>query len=197
MHDSGAPLISQGKISAGIGAQLYQIAKMIEGNATVQGNRQIFFAEHSGFDTHCNQIGTSVTSGTHADLLGQLAKAMAAFNEAMKAIGMSQQVTLFTQSDFGRTVAVNNSRGTDHAWGNHHLVMGGAVRGGTTYGRYPDLALTGADDVGDGHGRWIPTLGVDQYAATLLSWFGATDWHMGGILPNLKNFSQRSIGFLG
>lgn len=196
-----APLIADGKVSTGIGQQLYQVAKLIHGNATVQGTRQIFFAQLGGFDTHGNQIGSDVLQGQHASLLKMLGDAMACFHNAMKAIGKAEQVTLFTQSDFGRTFKPNNSNGTDHAWGNHHLVLGGAVNGGTTYGSYPALALGGPDDVGvhswELHGRWIPKVSVDQYAATLLRWFGASDAQLDSVLPNLTNFgSQRVLGFL-
>ena len=201
LNQAFAPLISNGQLTTGLAAQLYQIAKMIEGRATVQGDRQIFYASLGGFDTHSNQVGSSATNGSHAALLGQLAAAMAAFYQAMKNIGMSDEVTLFTQSDFGRNFKPNSTRGTDHAWGNNHLVMGGAVRGGTTYGRYPELVLGGADDIGEAEwerqGRWIPTLGVDQYASTLLQWFGAAEPHLSTILPNLYHFSQKSIGFMG
>jgi uncharacterized protein (DUF1501 family) len=195
-----APLISNGSITSGLGQQLYQVAKLIEGRTTVKGERQIFFASLGGFDTHGNQIGSSSTVGEHARLLGILAQAMACFNQAMLNLGLGQNVTLFTQSDFGRTFKPNNSAGTDHAWGNHHLVMGGAVAGGTTYGSYPELVLGGPDDVGvqswELHGRWIPKVGVDQYASTLLRWFGATDTQLDTILPNLRNFSQRQLGFV-
>jgi len=136
-----------------------------------------------------------------AALLRQVGDSLACFHNAMKALGLADAVTAFTQSDFGRTFTPNNSSGTDHAWGNHHLVIGGAVRGGTTYGSYPTLTLGGPDDVGvdswELQGRWIPTLSVDQYAATLLAWFGATPAQLDAVLPNLKNFgSARSIGFL-
>lgn len=196
-----APLISNGTVANGLPRQLYQIAKLIAGNATVQGNRQIFFAQLGGFDTHGNQIGGTVLTGNHATLLKQVGDSLACFHNAMKALALADAVTAFTQSDFGRTFTPNNSSGTDHAWGNHHLVVGGAVRGGTTYGSYPTLALGGPDDVGvdswELQGRWIPTLSVDQYAATLLGWFGASPAQLDAVLPNLKNFgSARSIGFL-
>ncbi|MCW5667736.1 MAG: DUF1501 domain-containing protein [Piscinibacter sp.] len=196
-----AALISNGNVVPGLARQLYQVAKLIHGNATVQGNRQIFFAQLGGFDTHGNQIGASVLEGTHAALLKSVGDSLAAFHNAMKALGLSDAVTLFTQSDFGRTFAPNNSNGTDHAWGNHHLVLGGAVRGGQTYGTYPALALGGPDDVGveswERQGRWIPTTAVDQYAATLLAWFGASDAQLDSVLPNLRNFgSARTLGFV-
>lgn len=200
--DAGfAPLIEGGKVSSGLGRQLYQVAKLIEANAAVRGNRQIFFAQLGGFDTHGNQIaGGDAQAGHHAGLLKQLADALAAFNAAMNGLGMGAQVTTFTQSDFGRTFAPNNSAGTDHAWGNHHLVLGGAVRGGATYGRYPELALGGPDDVGEAswerQGRWIPSSSVDQYAATLLRWFGADEGQLDSVLPNLRNFGARSLGFV-
>ncbi|MFT3954614.1 MAG: DUF1501 domain-containing protein [Piscinibacter sp.] len=196
-----APLISGGDVADGLPRQLYQIAKLIAGNATVQGNRQIFFAQLGGFDTHGNQIGASVLNGTHATLLKEVGDALGCFYEAMKGLALSDAVTAFTQSDFGRTFTPNNSSGTDHAWGNHHLVVGGAVKGGLTYGTYPTLALGGPDDVGvdswELQGRWIPTSSVDQYAATLLSWFGATPTQLDAVLPNLANFgSARTLGFL-
>ncbi|AKJ31677.1 DUF1501 domain-containing protein [Caldimonas brevitalea] len=190
-----------GQATTMIAQQMFQIAKLINDRATVQGDRQIFFAQLGGFDTHGNQIDANSTVGQHATLLKMLGDAMGAFHQAMKNIGMTQQVTTFTQSDFGRTFKPNNSSGTDHAWGNHHLVMGGAVNGGTTYGTYPALVLGGPDDVGvnswEQQGRWIPTTSVDQYAATLLRWFGAEDGQLNSILPNLANFgSRRVLGFL-
>ena len=197
-----APIIVNGRISTGLGNQLYQLAKLIAGNATVQGNRQLFFASMGGFDTHEGQsITGSPTEGHHARLLQQLGDAMAAFYTALKNLGLSNAVTTFTQSDFGRTFAPNNTTGTDHAWGNQHLVMGGAVKGGTTYGTYPDLVLGGANDVGvdawELQGRWIPTTAVDQYAATMLGWFGASDTQLAAVLPNLRNFgAARKLGFL-
>jgi uncharacterized protein (DUF1501 family) len=197
-----AGLTTNGTVAPGLARQLYQAAKLIAGNATVQGNRQIFFAQQGGFDTHGNQIAASgATDGEHARLLKSLGDALAAFYTAMKNLGMGDVVTTFTQSDFGRTFKPNNSSGTDHAWGNQHLVMGGAVRGGTTYGRYPELALGGPDDVGvdawELQGRWIPTTSVDQYAATLLGWFGATESQLDAVLPNLVNFgTNRKLAFL-
>jgi uncharacterized protein (DUF1501 family) len=196
-----APITSNGRINTPLGRQLYQTAKLIDGRATVQGDRQIFFAQQGGFDTHGNQIAGSALDGQHMRLLQALGDAMACFHNAMKAIGMADAVTLFTQSDFGRTFKPNNSSGTDHAWGNHHLVLGGAVRGSRTYGSYPTLALGGPDDVGvdswELQGRWIPTTSVDQYAATLLAWFGADASALDAILPNLRNFgSARNLGFV-
>lgn len=195
-----APLTSGGKITTPLAQQLYQIAKLVSGNAIVQGDRQIFFASLGGFDTHNGQYYANATLGRHANLLKQLADATAAFHQAMKNIGMGPQVTLFTQSDFGRSFKPNSSSGTDHAWGNHQFVLGGAVRGLTTYGFFPTPELGGPDDVSVGTemlGRWLPTSSVDQYAATLLRWFGASEAQLDTILPHLANFgSQRSLGFL-
>lgn len=195
-----APLIANGNISTGIGKQLYQAAKLLDVRATLGGNRQIYFAQLGGFDTHGGQVGADALSGTHAALLKQLGDALAAFQAALTSLGLAESVTTFTQSDFGRTFKPNNSNGTDHAWGNHHLVLGGAVKGGL-YGSYPNLALGGPDDVGvdswEQQGRWIPSSSVDQYAATLLAWMGASAGQLDTILPNLGNFgSARSLGFL-
>lgn len=197
-----ASITTAGVVNTPLGKQLYQLAKLIAGNATVQGNRQLFFASMGGFDTHGNQVVTgSPLAGEHATLLKQLGDALGAFHAALKNLGLSNAVTTFTQSDFGRTFAPNNSGGTDHAWGNQHLVLGGAVKGGATYGTYPDLVLGGANDVGlnswELQGRWIPTTSVDQYAATMLSWFGASDTQLDTVLPNLKNFgAARKLAFL-
>ena len=195
-----APLIANGNVSTGLGRQLYQAAKLLDVRATLGGNRQIYFAQLGGFDTHGEQIGADALSGQHAALLKQLGDALACFQAALTALGLAESVTTFTQSDFGRTFKPNNSNGTDHAWGNHHIVLGGAVKGGL-YGTYPTLALGGPDDVGvdswELQGRWIPTTSVDQYAATLLRWFGASEGQLDTVLPNLKNFgSVRGVGFV-
>lgn len=197
-----APLTdAQGGITTRLGRQLYQVAKLIDGRATVQGSRHIFFAQMGGFDTHGSQISTDSLNGDHARLLKELADAMACFQGAMTALGLSEQVTLFTQSDFGRTFAPNSSTGTDHAWGNHHLVMGGSVQGHSTHGTYPTLVLGGPSDIGSDpwelQGRWIPSSSVDQYGATLLRWYGASENELDAIFPHLRNFgSARSLGFL-
>jgi uncharacterized protein (DUF1501 family) len=196
-----APITTNGRINTPLGRQLYQTAKLIDGRATVQGDRQIFFAQQGGFDTHGNQTNGNALEGEHVRLLKAFGDALGCFHNAMKGIGMADAVTLFTQSDFGRTFKPNSSNGTDHAWGNHHLVLGGAVRGGRTYGTYPELALGGPNDVGvdswELHGRWIPTTSVDQYAATLLAWFGADAGALDAVLPNLRNFgSARNVGFV-
>ena len=155
-----------------------------------------------GFDTHGGQAITgSPRLGDHAALLKELGDATAAFYAALKAVGLGDAVTTFTQSDFGRTFAPNNSNGTDHAWGSQHFVLGGAVKGGATYGTYPDLVLGGDNDVGQDswelQGRWIPTTSVDQYAATLLNWFGASSTQLDTVLPNLQNYgANRTLGFL-
>ena len=196
-----APVTSGGRITSPLAKQLYQVAKLIANRGTVQGDRQIFFVQLNGFDTHSGQAASDPTQGVHARLLKQVGDAMAAFDNAMQNLGMGAAVTQFTQSDFGRTFKPNGSGGTDHAWGNHQLVLGGAVKGGSSYGTYPLLELGGADDIGvdpwELHGRWIPTASVDQYAATLLRWFGAAEPQLDAILPNLVNFGgARSLGFV-
>lgn len=197
---------SGGYLNSNLARQLYQIAKLIEYRASLPtsvGNAagHIYFATLDGFDTHANQIGTDVYGGDHAALLRTLGNAMGAFYQATKTLGMAADVTTFTQSDFGRTFTPNASRGTDHGWGGHQLVMGGSVIGNATYGTYPTLVLGGPDDAGgpvwEQQGRWIPTASVEQYAATLLRWWGLDESQLTTLLPNLANFgSARSLGFL-
>ena len=175
-------------LSTSLAAQLMTVAKLIEARAATGLKRQIFFVSLNGFDTHSGQLGTQQT------LLGQLGAAMLAFYNATTAMGVVDKVTCFTASDFARTLKPNSS-GTDHAWGNHHLVLGGAVKGGDVYGRFPTLVLNGPDDA-DGAGRWVPTTAVDQYAATLASWLGVTATDMTTVLPNLARFASPHVGFL-
>jgi uncharacterized protein (DUF1501 family) len=170
----------------GLGAQLHQVARTIKAHAALDA-RQMFFVRLGGFDTHNAELATQAT------LLNVLSVNLAAFWQAMSEIGLQDSVTLFTISDFGRTLG-SNGDGSDHAWGNHHLVLGGAVKGGW-HGRMPELALGGADDVGQG--RIVPTTSTDQYGATLARWFGIDDAGLNAVFPNLKNFPTRTLPFLG
>src|SRR5574343_54270 len=192
-----APLLdAQGNFGTRLAGRLYQAAKLIA-DAAGAGGRQIYMLGQDGYDTHGQQVGTDPLTGNHAALLKELGDALGAFHGAMAALGLDGQVTTFTQSEFGRTFLPNNSAGTDHAWGGMHLVLGGAVQGhgvggsSGVFGRYPELALGGPDDIGENEwerqGRWIPTLGVDQYAGTLLRWFGATPSQVATVLPHLSN----------
>ena len=162
-----------------LGEQLRTIAETIAVRSRLGVGRQVFFAGSGGFDTHSDQVQTLPA------LLSQLDAAIAAFQAAMDYLGEAQDVTLFTASDFGRTFAVNGD-GTDHGWGAHHLVVGGAVRGGEIHGAPPEVGFGHAQDAGSG--RSIPTLSVDQYAAPLGRWFGLSDPEVNAALPNLSNF---------
>ena len=176
-------------LTSSIAQQLLQVAKLIEARAQTGARRQVFFVSLGGFDTHNNELATLTT------LLGQLSPALAAFHGATVQLGVANQVTTFTLSDFGRTFQPASGAGTDHAWGNHHLILGGAVRGGDLYGRYPLLALGGPDDA-EREGRWIPTTSVDQYGATLARWFGVGPTGLAAIFPNLARFASSDLGFL-
>lgn len=174
-----------------LGGQLAQVAKIIRSRSNLGVSRQIFFTSMGGFDTHSAQFYV------HGLLLQQLSDAIGAFYTALadSSIAAANQVTLFTESEFSRNLQPNTNLGTDHAWGGHHLVIGNAVRGGL-YGQFPTLALGGPSDA-QTHGGWIPTTSLDQYGATLASWFGVTNPLQ--VFPNLANFdaSTYNLGFLG
>jgi uncharacterized protein (DUF1501 family) len=169
--------------------QLQQIAQLIQVRSSFGVNRQIFFAGVGNFDTHANQFPQQSL------LLSQLSSALLAFYQATRELGVANQVTTFTMSDFSRALQPNSNSGCDHGWGGHHLVVGGAVQGGQLYGTYPTLALGGPDDSGQ-NGRWIPSTGSVQYAATLASWFGVSPSQLNTIFPNLSAFSSSNLGFV-
>jgi uncharacterized protein (DUF1501 family) len=172
----------------GLSQQLHQVARLIKAQSQIGDSRQMFFVEMGGFDTHADQLTTQ------APLLSYVSQYVNAFWNGMTELGMQNDVTLFTMSDFGRTLTSNGS-GADHGWGNHHLVIGGAVAGGKLYGTMPSLVVGGADDVGQG--RFVPSTSADQYAATLAKWFGVADSNLNSIFSNLPNFPKRDLGFLG
>lgn len=171
-----------------LGNQLLQVAKIIKLRASTGLQRQVFFCSLGGFDTHGAQ------SWQHWDLLRQVAEALAAFHAATQEMGVADRVTAFTLSDFGRTLQPSGG-GSDHGWGNHHLILGGAVQGGQVYGAFPDLALGGPDDSGT-RGAMIPTTSIDQYGATLASWFGVAPADLPTVFPNLPKFASSNLGFL-
>jgi uncharacterized protein (DUF1501 family) len=172
-----------------LGKQLKQIAEVVRVRQELGINRQIFFCSLGGFDTHIGQ------NGQHGQLLAQVSAAVKAFYDATVELGVDRQVTTFTHSEFGRSLQPTTSLGTDHAWGGHHFVIGGAVKGGQVYGTYPLLELGGPDDA-TGRGALIPTTSVDQYVATLATWLGVPQAQIGTMLPNLANFATKNLGFL-
>jgi uncharacterized protein (DUF1501 family) len=176
--------------ATGLGQQLAQVAQLIRARTQLGANRQIFFASLGGFDTHTDQLNSQTA------LYQQLSDAISAFSTAMadSSISAANDVTLFTESEFNRTFQPNTNGGTDHAWGGHHMVVGGAVKGGL-YGQFPTLALGGASDA-ESRGNWIPTTSLDQYGATLAQWFGVSN--LLGVFPNLTNFSanEYNLGFV-
>ncbi|HTP89089.1 MAG TPA: DUF1501 domain-containing protein [Bryobacteraceae bacterium] len=186
----GAPALATAFPTTSIGAQLQQIAQVIQVRNELGMRRQIFLCSLGGFDTHTAQLNSQDS------LFAQLDAAMGAFVSATQELGVEQSVTLFTESDFCRTLQPNTNGGTDHAWGSHHVVVGGAVKGGDVYGTFPQLALGGPDDAGSA-GRWIPTTALDQYGATLASWFGVATADLAYVFPNLANFPASNVGFLG
>ena len=180
--------------STTIGDQLKEIARVISLNAQLGVGRQVFFCSLGGFDTHGGQ------SYQQWDLLQQVSKALDAFYAATVQLGVANQVTAFTLSDFGRTLQPSGS-GSDHGWGSHHLILGGAVKGGNVYGKFPLMTNyanfnASNDDYADARGVMLPSLSLAQYGATLARWFGAADSDLNGLFATLPNFSTRDVGFM-
>lgn len=172
-----------------IANQLQAVAKMIEGRFTLGVSRQIFFVSLGGFDNHTDQINVQ------NNLLTQLGLALSSFYKATQQLGVANQVTSFTASDFARTLKPASGGGSDHAWGSHHFVMGGAVKSGV-YGVMPKLQLGGPDDVST-EGRWLPTTSVEQMGASLATWFGVSSADLGSVFPHLTNFKTINPGYFG
>ncbi|MEM7272262.1 MAG: DUF1501 domain-containing protein [Actinomycetota bacterium] len=166
--------------------QMEIVARLIAAGKNVLGlKRQVFFVGLGGFDNHSRLMAD------HLPLLQALDLGLAGFHEATTALGVADRVTTFTASDFGRSL-LSNGDGTDHGWGGHHLVIGGAVRGNRVVGAVPAIADDGPDDVGQG--RLLPTIAVDQYAATFGRWLGVAEGDLGAVAPNLGNFATRDLG---
>lgn len=186
---NSTPIATPFPVENSLAAQLKMVARMIASADTLGAKRQVFFVSLGGFDHHDSLVAE------HPALLKTVADAMAAFYQSTVELGVENQVTSFTASDFGRTLSANND-GSDHGWGNMHFVLGGAVKGQQYYGTAPVFANNGPDDVGQG--RLLPTTSVDQTAATLGKWLGISDSALLDLLPNLNNFdsSRRQLGFL-
>ncbi len=199
---NASPTLSTAFPNTTLGNQLLQVARVIKFNSaspTLGLNRQIFFTSLGGFDTHQNQLATQAT------LLTEAGNAIKAFYDATVELGIQNQVTTFTLSDFSRTFDPAGSGaivGSDHAWGSHHLVVGGAVSGGDFFGEpgpdgtvFPVLQLSGPSDT-DSRGRWIPTASVEQYAATLATWYGVSPADLHLVFPNIGRFARTDLGFM-
>jgi uncharacterized protein (DUF1501 family) len=167
--------------------QLRIIARLIGARNVLGTRRQVFFVSLGGFDNH------NLLMQDHPNLMQRLNDAMSAFYAATVELGVADKVTTFTASDFGRTLS-SNADGSDHGWGSHHFVMGGAVNGGRFYGTAPQVSIQSDDQVGQG--RLLPTTSVDEFAATMARWFGCATNELPGILPNVGNFSNTNLGFV-
>jgi uncharacterized protein (DUF1501 family) len=198
--------------SSSLMSQMKMVARLLDagkrnyiGNVSGTGfgmKRQIFFVQVGGYDTHTGQTANAgatttdnakVIIGQQANLLAELSQSLNALMKAMTDLGMVNEVTAFTVSDFARTFR-SNGLGSDHSWGGHQIVVGGAVKGGATYGKFPALVVNGPDDYGGG--SWVPTMAVDQYAAELASWFGVDSGNLSTIFPNLGRFGRMSVPFI-
>jgi uncharacterized protein (DUF1501 family) len=170
-----------------LGNQLKIVARLIGARSALGPRRQVFFVSLGGWDMHNNLIAD------HPGQLGQVADAMKAFYDATVALGLADKVTSFTASDFGRTLS-NNGDGSDHGWGSYHFVMGDAVEGKRWCGQLPAMAVSGPDDVGGG--RLLPAIAVDQYAATLATWFGVPAGNLADVIPRIGRYDTADLGFM-
>ena len=174
-----------------LASQLLTVANVMSVRTQLGLTRQIFFCSLGGFDTHSGQ------AETQPGLLQQLSQAVSAFyNCVSQELGLSGNVVTFTASEFGRTLSPSGSDGSDHAWGNHHFIIGGGVVGGKIYGTFPLLALGGPNDANT-RGTLIPSSGVDQYGATMAQWFGVNAGNLASVFPNIGNYATSNLGFLG
>src|SRR5476649_1769789 len=200
--------------TSSLSSQLKMVARLIEAGNRAAVNptngfgmrRQIFFCQVGGYDLHSGQTNydnnnpNNVILGAHANLFAELSQSLLVFQRVMEQLGLQNNVTAFTASDFGRTFP-SNGVGSDHGWGSHHLIVGGAgaansgsVIGGKTYGTFPTLTINGPDDTGTG--RWIPTTAIDQYFATIATWFGVDNNNLSTVFPNIGRFASPSLGFM-
>jgi uncharacterized protein (DUF1501 family) len=181
-------------LNSNLSQQLHMVARVVNAQQTLGLKRQIFFVRVGGWDLHDNQVTAGNTAtGAHANLLRDVSQSVTAFYNSLDSIAAGNQVTTFTASDFGRTFNTNGD-GSDHGWGSHHFVIGGGVNGGDIYGRMPNFALSGPDDTG--RGRWIPSTSVDEYSATLATWFGVSATDLPVVLPNIGRFAKKDLGFM-
>jgi uncharacterized protein (DUF1501 family) len=185
---SGNPPFATTFSNSNLGSQLRTITRLIAAAPQLGLKRQIFFARIGGWDLHDAQLGA------HANLFADVSRNVSALYRATVELGCADQVTTFTASDFGRTYNTNGD-GSDHGWGSNHFVVGGAVKGGDIYGKMADLTIRGPDDTGT-RGSWIPTTSVDEYAATLATWFGVSATDLPVVLPNIGRFPKTNLGFL-
>lgn len=185
---AGAPAISTVFPDGGLAGQLRMVARLISARNALGHKRQVYFVSQGGYDFHDTLVENQALR------LGELSDAMAAFYAATVELGVANSVTTFTASDFGRGLQ-SNGRGSDHGWGSHHFVMGGAVKGNRLYGQWPTVALGGPEDLGQG--RLVPTTSVDRYAATLATWFGVSAANLPIVLPNVTRFATAANAGLG
>ena len=191
---NGAPNLTTAFPATSLGNQLKTIAYLISISSALNLKRQVFFARVGGWDTHADQVDDiNRALGAHAGLLQQVSQGLNAFYNATVELGCSDRVTTFTASDFGRTYS-SNGDGSDHGWGGHHLILGGSVKGGDIYGKMPTPTIGGPDDTTQG--RWIPTTSVDEYSATLATWFGVLPGNLPVVFPNIGRFAKPNLGFL-
>lgn len=195
---AGVTLATAFPTSNSLADQLKMVARLIGARSTLGSKRQVFMVSLGGFDLHDN------LSAQQPTLMRRVSEAMSAFYDATVELGVANQVTAFTASDFGRTLS-SNGDGSDHGWGSHHLMVGGAVKGKAFYGKAPPVSVTNTADANDqwhvGQGRLLPSTSVDQYAATLAKWFGVSNTELAGVLPNLSHFGGADypidLGFMG
>jgi uncharacterized protein (DUF1501 family) len=174
-------------LTSDVSRQLLRAARMIEARGSLGHAKQTFFVSQGGYDTHVGQLAT------HNAIYADLANALAGFYNAMKALGLQDNVTAFTMSDFGRVFKGNSQAGTDHAWGSNHIVLGGALAKGKVHGRYPDMTFGGPEDSAN-DGRWIPSIATEEYIGAIAQWYGVSAADLPYIFPNWSTWNGGGRG---
>ena len=183
-----------------VGRDLKYLARHLSYSKQMGARRQIYLVQDGGYDTHTDQLSTNTGNPGLEMKIGKVTNSLVAFDQSIQNYGMNDEVITVVISEFGRTLSPAAGGGTDHAWGNHWFALGGPVKGGVVYGNtFPTLQISGVDDASlykPYRGQWIPQFSSDQFMADLVGWLGLTPAQTLAVMPNLANFTKKTIGFI-